>query len=142
MTALAIDKLHVKISLKGLLSRVGCKGTILLKTSSVLNAMSARFGYRMRPHDWNSIRVPTRRQVDARTNGNHPELKKDEIFLANHNVLISRDIPKDLSGLSTIRMGEKAYDANGYAIDQRYMRPLIINALEYNKFNSIVQNRK
>jgi hypothetical protein len=136
-----MNKLNVKISLKGVLSNCGYKGLSLLKTDRLLNVMSARFGYKMRPENWHTIQLPTPEQLKRRTKDIHPERAIDEFFLGNHDVQNGVELPEHLSGFSTVRLGEKAFDINGVPIARYEMRPMFVHKSEYDQYNRLMSKR-
>jgi hypothetical protein len=65
---------------------------------------------------------------------NHPERKKDEIFLGNGVEIHSR-----YSSLKTVRYGEKAYELGGNLILNTNLRPIFINKSEEKEHDRLMK---
>lgn len=64
--------------------------------------------------------------------------KENEIWVGNHDISKSLD---HLNGLKTLRLGEQAYDCNGYKLPPDYYRPLFIGKEEISEYDRIMIER-
>jgi len=65
-------------------------------------------------------------------------LQKDEVFLGNTSGV---KIPERYKSLSTIRVGNQAYDIKGEKLDTKDYRPLIIKKSEQYLYEKIYMKR-
>jgi hypothetical protein len=70
----------------------------------------------------------------------HPEQAKDEVFVGNTSS--TRGIPLHLRELTTIRMGEVAYDIHGLELSPDYMRPLFVHDSEAEQYEAVQLQRR
>jgi hypothetical protein len=70
-----------------------------------------------------------------------PQLKQGEIFIGNHNVTGGLELPKYLSGLKTLRLGDLAYDLNGKPLPRNQYRPLFVHVSEMLDYDRIMVER-